>query len=268
MNRLYIAALVVLMGCGDAENTPETPEETTPPSVITGVKQLSFSVISRIPHDTGSYTQGLEIVDGKIYEGTGDYEQSALQICDRKTGAILQKQVMGSSSIFGEGITVFKNNLYQLTWTSNKVFVYDKKDITKPIKTLSWPYEGWGITHDSAHLYVSDGTANIHVVDPETFRVLNTFSVRDEFGPVDNLNELEYVKGSIFANIYTKNTIVQIDPVSGNVIGRMQLDNLLQPNEIIPERTDVLNGIAYDSSSNTFIITGKRWPAYFELRLQ
>jgi len=268
MKRLYIALFVVMTSCGSSENTPDTSEENTPSPVKTGVKQLSFSVIARIPHDTGSYTQGLEIVDGKLYEGTGDYEQSALQICDRKTGALLKKHVMGSATLFGEGITIFKNNLYQLTWTSNKVFVYDKNDITKSIKTLAWPYEGWGITHDSAHLYVSDGTANIHMVDPETFRVLNTFSVRDEYGPVDNLNELEFVNGFIFANVYTKNTIVQIDPISGNVIGRLQLDNLLQPNDIIPERTDVLNGIAYDSASNTFIITGKRWPAYFELRLQ
>ena len=168
--------------------------------------------------------------------------------------------------IFGEGITVFNNQLFQLTWQSNKVYVYDISDITKPIKTFSWPYEGWGITHNDSLLMVSDGTANIYFVSPKTFNVQSLISVKDNSGTVDNINELEYVDGFIYANVYTTNRILKIDPESGAVVAEMYLNNLLKPEETTT-RTDYLNGIAYNKDSKTFFITGKRWPKMFELRL-
>lgn len=222
--------------------------------------------MSAYPHDTGAYTQGLEWYNGKLYESTGDYEKSSLRITDVKTGKVEFSHVMGSKEIFGEGMTIFNGKLYQLTWQSHVVYVYDLKDLSKPIRTLNWPYEGWGITHYNGELIVSDGSSNIYFVDPETFRVKTTRQVTDAMGPVNYLNELEMVGGSLYANVYLQDYIVRIDPSNGHVTGKIQLPGLIQqyaPN-YVPQDGEVLNGMAYDSSSHKFYITGKRWPKLFE----
>ncbi|HNP53489.1 MAG TPA: glutaminyl-peptide cyclotransferase [Ferruginibacter sp.] len=270
MKKMYAILLLALAACHGSEQNgeqPETPGTPTHGSGIPAPANLNFTITATHPHDTSAYTQGLQWHQGKLYEGTGDYENSSLRITDMPTGKVEQKHLMGSNSIFGEGITIFGDKIYQLTWQSHKVYVYKLTDINNPIQTFDWPYDGWGITHNGKELIVSDGSSNLYFVNPSTFKVTNTISVTNNLGPVQNLNELEYVNGFIFANVYETDYIVKIDPESGHVVGILNFPGLLQPNDIIPNHTDVLNGIAYDSSRNIFFITGKRWPKLFELKL-
>ena len=267
MNRfLPIVAVAFLLSCHD--NTPDhDPEIETPHVGIDAPATITYTVLSQFPHDTSAYTQGLEIHDGKLYEGTGDFSNSSLRITNWKTGVVAKKHVMGTDKIFGEGITIFKNKIYQLTWESNKAYQYDINNIEAPEKTFDWAYEGWGLTHDTSSLIISDGTANIYFVDPTTFKVKSTVAIKDDQGPVNYLNELEYVNGFIYANVYQTNIIVKINAESGHVVGRLYMNGLLQQNDIVADRTDVLNGIAYDSTTKNFLITGKRWPKMFEVRV-
>lgn len=267
-NKLTFIALVLLgaaSSCGSNSSSERDNDIATPHTEIAEPKKMNFNIIGSYPHDTGAYTQGLEIFNGKMYESTGDYEHSSLRVTNHKSGSVEKMHLMGTDKIFGEGITIFNNKIYQLTWQSNIVYVYDINNIDKPVQTFTWPYEGWGITHDSKQLYVSDGTANIYAVDPATFKVKASISVKDNEGPVTQLNELEFVNGFLFANIYQTDIIVKINPENGLIIERAYLPNLLKEVERT-ERTDVLNGIAYDSISKNFFITGKRWPKMFEVK--
>lgn len=249
------------------DETPEyDPTIETPHVNVVEPKNITYQIINKFPHDTSAYTQGLEIHDGKLYESTGDYENSSIRITDSKTGKVEKKHMMGTTELFGEGITIFKNKIYQLTWENNIVFVYNVNQIEKPITTLKWPFEGWGITHDTAELIISDGTSNLYFVDPITLKVRNTMSVKDNHGPVEFLNELEYVNGYVYANVYQSNNIVKINPETGIVEGMLTFNGLMEQSDYIPFRTDVLNGIAYDSISKNFFITGKRWPKMFEIK--
>jgi glutamine cyclotransferase len=268
MNRfIAICAIVILNSCNN-ETPDHDPEIETPHVGIDAPTTITYTVLSQFPHDTSAYTQGLEFHNGKLYEGTGDFSNSTLKIYSNwKTGAVAKKHVMGTDKIFGEGITIFNNKIYQLTWESNKAYQYDINNIETPEKTFDWPYEGWGLTHDTSSLIISDGTANIYFVDPTTFKVKSTVAVKDDQGPVTMLNELEYVNGMIYANVYQTNIIVKIDAESGHVVGRLYMNGLLQQSDIIPDRTDVLNGIAYDSTTKNFLITGKRWPKMFEVKV-
>jgi glutamine cyclotransferase len=263
---IVIAALFIT-SCNDSDKVETDPDIMPLKSNIAAPSTISYSIIAQHPHDTSAYTQGLELHEGKMYEATGDYEGSSLRITDYKTGKVEKKHMMGSSEIFGEGITILDNKIYQLTWQSHIVYVYNILDITKPIKTFNWPYEGWGITSNGKDLIVSDGSSNIYFVNPEDFRVRTTISVQTNEGPLNSINELEFVDGFLYANIYTTNTIVKIDPESGHVVGRMEFDNLLQQSDYVPGRTDYFNGIAYDSVGKTMFITGKRWPKLFEIKL-
>ncbi len=268
MKFLYAILFICLISC-NGNQAPDTDPSIVPPVAgIPAPENMTVTVLSQYPHDTSAYTQGLQLYGGKLYEGTGDYEQSSLRIVDKKTGKVEKMHPMGSQKIFGEGITIFHDKIYQLTWQSNTVYVYALSDIEKPVRTLSWPYEGWGITHNGTDLIISDGTANLYFVDPESFKVKNTISVQDNRGPVNFLNELEFVNGFIYANVYETSNIVKIDPESGHVKGIISLPGLLQPSDVVPNRTDVLNGIAYDSTTGNFLITGKRWPKLFEMKIQ
>lgn len=261
---VLLFALAACSNNGDDESVVDNSVKPIPTPVI------SYTILSQYPHDTSAYTQGLQFYKGKLYEGTGDFKNSSLRITDYKTGRVEKKYMMGSDSIFGEGITIFKDKIYQLTWQSKLVYVYDANKIDKPIKKMNWPYEGWGITHNGAELIISDGSSALYFVNPDDFRLKSTLSVTDNSGPVSELNELEYIDGFIYANIYYKDEIVKIDPASGKVVGKMALPGLKEkffPGQIIPDRTDVLNGIAYDSAGKKIFITGKRWPKLFELKL-
>ena len=267
MKYLCLLSGLFLFSCNSGTTPDHDPDIETPHVGIDAPKNISYALISQFPHDTSAYTQGLELHNGTMYEGTGDFEFSSLRITDFKKGTVLQKHNMGSPTIFGEGITIFKNNIYQLTWQSHVVYVYNINNINKPINTFKWPYEGWGLTHDSTQLIISDGSSTLYFVDPATFKINSTISVKDDQGPVNMLNELEYVDGAIYANVYQTDIIVKIDAESGHVIGRMTMSGLLQDADIVADRTDVLNGIAYDSATHNFYITGKRWPKMFELKL-
>lgn len=263
---LWCAVLIGLSACGTGDQPGEDPTLRTSTHGIPAPAMLNYTVVAQYPHDTSAYTQGLQWYKGKLYESTGDYSASSLRINDRTTGRVLEKHMMGSEEIFGEGITILRDTLYQLTWENRKVFVYTISDLSKPIKTIDWPYEGWGITHNGKELIISDGSANLYFVDPTTFRVLNTVRVADHRGTIKELNELEYINGFVYANVYRTYDIVQIDPESGHVKGRMQFDQLLSNSEKT-QRTDVFNGIAWDSAANVLLVTGKRWPKLFEIKL-
>lgn len=265
--RLALAAIIFLAACNGGDKTPDVID---PELVHKNAPAIAYNIVNVYPHDTSAYTQGLQLYNGKLFEGTGDFEASSLRITDLKTGKVEKKHMMGTSTIFGEGITIFKGKLYQLTWQSHIVYVYDLANIEKPVKTFNWPYDGWGITNNGTDLIISDGTANLYFVDAETFKVKSTISVTEDGTPIDSLNELEYIDGFVYANVYQSEFIVKVDPVNGHVAGKMNLPGLREkyfPNQIIPERTDVLNGIAYDSAAKKMYITGKRWPKMFEITL-
>jgi glutamine cyclotransferase len=268
MRLAYVLSVLLLIGCKGNQQPEQDPDIVVPHQEVLPAKIWSHRIMAQYPHDTSAYTQGLFWHNNRLYEGTGDYEQSSLRVVDLKTGNVIQKYQMGTPNLFGEGITLLNGKIYQLTWENKLVYVYDMNRIDKPIQTLQWPYEGWGITNNGKELIISDGSSNLYFVQPSDLKVNSIVSVKDEQSAVKFLNELEYVKGSIFANVYQTNQIIQIDPETGRVIGKVALNNLLQSTDIVPDRTDVLNGIAYDSARNVFFITGKRWPKLFEMSLE
>ena len=234
---------------------------------------ITFNVDAVYPHDTTAFTQGLQYHNGKLYESTGLPKKSSLRIVDIKSGVPEKKYLIPDPEIFGEGITIFKNKIYQLTWESHKIFVYNENDISHPVNTLKWKYEGWGITNDGQNLIVSDGSDKLYYIQPDEAnhdtRIIKIISVADNRGAVDSLNELEYINGFVFANRWYSNEIVKIDTANGHVVGKMDLTGLLNqyaPNEKITDG-EVLNGIAYDSTTKKLFVTGKLWPKMFEIRL-
>lgn len=264
---LLLAVSILFFACNGNESQPEETATVTTGTGLAVPQIINLNIIGIYPHDTSAYTQGLEIYKGKLYEGTGDFESSSLRITNIKTGRVEHKHLMGTQKIFGEGITIFNNKIYQLTWQSNIVNVYDINNIDTPVKIFNWPYEGWGITHTETDLIISDGSANLYFVNPENFKIRSTVQVTDNIGPVESINELEMINGYVFANVYQSDFIIKIDPANGHVVGKIDLPGLKEQyffNQIVKDRTDVLNGIAYDSISKKIYITGKRWPTMFE----
>ena len=261
-----ITLIILLISCNNNDGPTIDPDIEPAYKSLPAPKNITYTILAQHPHDTSAYTQGLQIYNGKLYEGTGDFESSSIRITDWKTGAVEKKHVMGSDKIFGEGITIFKNKIYQLTWKSNIVYVYDVNNIDKPVNSFKWATEGWGITNNGTDLIVSDGSATLYFVNPDDFKVKSTIAVVDNNGSIDSINELEFINGFVYANVYQTNDIIKIEPESGHVVGKMNFANLLQNNEMVP-RTDVLNGIAYDSTTNTMLITGKRWPKLFDVKM-
>ena len=264
---LTIAVVILFAACTGNDKDKEVED---PSLKRVEAPKLAYNIVNVYPHDTSAYTQGLQFYNGKLYEGTGDYETSSLRITDLKTGKVEKKHMMGSAEIFGEGINIFKEKIYQLTWRSNIVYVYDVNNIDKPIKTFKWPYEGWGITNNGTDLIISDGSANLYFVDPETFKVKSTVAVTEDGRSIDSINELEYVDGFVYANVYQSEFIVKVDPASGHVAGKIDMPGIIEkyaPGYIPKPGDEVLNGIAYDSATKKLFITGKRWPKMFEVKL-
>jgi len=231
---------------------------------INVIPVYTYQVLNTYPHDQSAFTEGLVFEDGVLYEGTGLYECSNLRRVELETGKVLQIREL-SSQYFGEGITIYKNKIIQLTWKSNLGFVYDKYNF-KLLQEFNYPNEGWGITYDGNCLIMSDGTSTLHFLDPETFEEISQIEVHENDIPVTKINELEYAQGEIFANIWLTERIARINPLTGQVTGWIDLKGILSP-EDCSEKVDVLNGIAYNAKNNRLLVTGKFWPKLFEIEL-
>jgi len=226
------------------------------------IPQYTYQVVRVYPHDPAAFTQGLQYLDGALYEGTGLNGRSSIRKVKLETGEVLQKYDL-TPQYFGEGITVWKNDLIELTWQSGIAFVYDKTTF-QPRRRFNYLGEGWGLTHDDVNLIMSDGTDRLRLLDPATFAERRRIQVTAGGLPVRNLNELEFVKGEIFANVWQTERIARIAP-DGRVVGWIDLGGLLAPSE--RAGLDVLNGIAYDAAKDRLFVTGKLWPKLFEIRL-
>ena len=256
-------AALALTSCGKplADQGPSIP----PLPAAAAVAHYSYDVVAVWPHDREAFTQGLVFRNGSLLESTGLNGHSSLREVDVKTGRIL-KQVGVSAQFFAEGLAVLGDRAYQLTWRNGQGFVYDA-DTFRREGEFSYVGEGWGLTTDGHALILSDGTSQIRFLDPATFRVVRTIEVTRDGKPLVWLNELEWIKGEIFANVWQTNEVVRIDPVTGQVRGVIDFSGLLGPEDRGPQ-TDVLNGIAYDAASDRLFITGKNWPKIFEVRLK
>jgi glutaminyl-peptide cyclotransferase len=238
-------------------------EKEQPKAVI---PTIYYKVKTTWPHDVDAYTQGLVIHNGVLYESTGQNGKSWIGIIDISTGKP-DKKVQLEEKYFGEGITILNNKVYQLTYKTKVGFVYDLKS-WKKLREFPQPLiEGWGITHDNVNLIMSEGSEKLFFVDTTTLKPVRTLTVTDDNGPVSKLNELEYVDGFIFANVYETNRIVKVDPQSGKVVGQLDLTSLAQNAALRHPDAEVLNGIAYHPGTKLFLVTGKNWPSVYVLQL-
>jgi glutamine cyclotransferase len=241
----------------------DTPGSLTPTD-SSFVPTYGFEIVNTYPHDANAFTQGLVYQDSVLYEGTGLNGRSSLRKVALETGQVMQS-VSIDGQFFGEGIALFGSEIVQLTWLTQVGFVYDLTTFEQK-RTFSYPTEGWGITTDGHRYIMSDGTPILYFRDPQTLEEIGRIEVRDEDGPISRLNELEYINGEIFANVWLTDKIVRIEPVTGRVLGWIDLTGLLSP----ADRTggeDVLNGIAWDDANDRLFVTGKLWPKLFEIRL-
>ncbi|HEX9922254.1 MAG TPA: glutaminyl-peptide cyclotransferase [Anaerolineae bacterium] len=244
---------------------PTPVESPGPIPDVSGETPLyTFRIINIYPHDSNAYTQGLIYQDDIFYEGTGLRGQSTLRKVEVETGQVFQLLRL-ADELFGEGITIFGDRIIQLTWQEHIGFVYDKNSFELQ-QEFTYPTEGWGLTHDGERLIMSDGTALLYFRDPANLTEIGRVEVFDENGPVILLNELEYINGEVFANIYRTDRIARIDPQTGRVLGWIDLTGLLTPEDRL-QPVDVLNGIAYDAEADRLFVTGKLWPKLFEIEL-
>ena len=229
-------------------------------------KQYTYRVIQEYPHDTKAYTQGLLFDDGFLYESTGVKGESTLRKVNLKTGEPALVTHL-SDDMFGEGLALADDKLIQLTWENQVAFVYQKSDF-KLINSINYPMqEGWGLTYDGAHLLMTDGSATLYFLDQDYLAEARRLEVCDHKGKVDNLNELEYINGELWANVFLTDYILRIDPKTGVVLGRIDLTGLLKSSDRKPD-TNVLNGIAYDEKTGKIYVTGKYWPKLFEIQVR
>jgi glutaminyl-peptide cyclotransferase len=242
----WIAASLTALTCQSSSTAPD------------------YTVVRQFPHDTAAYTQGLLYSDGLLYESTGRLDDSQVRRVDPETGNVLASTDLPADR-FGEGLALLRERLYQLTWKSRTGYVYDVESLAV-VDSFSYTGEGWGLTTDGSHLIMSDGTAMLRFLDPQTFDVVREVEVTDDGLPLRQINELELVGESLYANIYQSDKIVRIDPTSGDVLDWYDLAGLL-PNDL-RTATDVLNGIAYREDTGNLLLTGKLWPVVFEVSLR
>ncbi len=258
---VFVLPFLFLIGCdnNDVKNPPVTNTTNNEPL------QLTYTITNQYPHDTSTYTEGLEFHDNVLYESGGQYGISKLVTVDLKTGQSTKKTPL-DKKYFGEGITILNDKIYQMTWKEKTCFEYDARTFAK-LKEFTYDGEGWGMTNNGKQLINSDGSSNLYFRDPETFKVMSTIGVTDNNGPVANVNELEYINGYILANVWQTDMIIKIDPESGKVIGKADFGGTKE--KYFPEyaeKAEVLNGIAYDKATNRLFITGKYWPKIFEVK--
>lgn len=266
---VVIFSILGLISCKDSQ---EENQSATTKSNKNTFSNISLSIIKSYPHDTSSFTQGLVVYKGKMYEGTGgaDYDAvgskfSRLMSVDLLTGKAI-KSISLEPKYFGEGITILNDTLYQLTWKEHKVFVYTLPDFKK-VKEFNLNTEGWGITTNGKDLIVSDGTSNLYFYHPTTFQLLHTQAVTQNGDLSYNLNELEYIDGFVYANQWQQPYIFKIDPQSGQTVGRIDVTQIWNRIKNIDPKADVPNGIAYDNELKKIYITGKKWPELYEVQL-
>lgn len=260
---LILALSVAALQCNGGANS--SPVNSTPAPANAPVAKQTYQIVNIYPHDSGAFTQGLIFVDGKLYEGTGQEGRSSLREVDLQSGRVVKK-VDVPEPFFAEGITLLNGKIYQLTWQHQIGFIYNAQTLEKTGQ-FQYTGEGWGITNDGHSLIISDGSNRIRFLDPDSFRVTKTIAVVDGRTPINELNELEYVNGEIYANIWHDQRIVTIDPQNGRVTGWIDLTGLLQPGAVTDEEA-VLNGIAFDQAGNRLFVTGKLWPQLFEIKLK
>jgi glutamine cyclotransferase len=273
MNKFFSFFIVLslpalILSCGDnTSDTTPTESGSTAPEIPT----ISLSVVNTYPHDTSSFTQGLVIYKGQLYEGTGgdadnpvSSKNSHLLKVNLQTGKA-EKSIALDDHYFGEGITILNDTVYQLTWTERKVLVYTLPDLKK-VKEFSFNTDGWGITNNGKELIVTDGSGNLYFYNPTTFQLLHTQSVTHNGELAYNLNELEYIDGFVYANVWQQPFILKIDPNNGLIVGKIDVSDIWQRiNNRNPD--EVPNGIAYDAETKKVYITGKKWPELYEVQL-
>jgi glutaminyl-peptide cyclotransferase len=254
-------ALASVLACGEDAARP-TPPAPTP--VDTSIVTYTYHVVNSYPHDTGAFTEGLVWDDSVLIEGTGYFNgESSVRRVRLETGDVLQKRAApfnGTRPVFGEGVVRVGDRLVELTWTDHIAWIYDAASFDS-IGQFTYPTEGWGLTRDATRFIMSDGTSTLYFRDFDTFAEIGRVTVRDEHGPVLNINELEFIDGMVYANVFETGWVVIIDPATGRVRGRVDLSGLLA------NPPDVLNGIAYDAANDRLFVTGKRWPTLFEITL-
>lgn len=272
-----MAAVILLAGCNNRDTNQSDTSTQKQPGGIAEPTMLTYSLLNAYPHDTAAFTQGLEIYKGKLYESNGLIGRSNLRKLDPSNGKILLSKSV-DSPYFAEGITILNDTIYQLTYTSKVVFLYKANDLSM-IGKVDWNGEGWGITNDGKNLYISDGSDKIYMVRPGDLKLQKVISVHDHTGPVNNINELEFINGHLYANRWQYDYILQISPSSGLVTGKMDLTDILKKNSKVDlayltapgstgfQNGGVLNGIAWDSATGKMLVTGKLWPYIFELKL-
>jgi len=258
-NYISIAAGVLLLVAAAFASRYSASAQTPP----TQLPVYGYQVIHTYPHDPSAFTQGLIFLDGVLYESTGLNNRSSLRKVQLETGKVLQQQLV-PGEYFAEGLVNWGQDLLQLTWRSKVGFVYDRNTFALK-RRFSYAGEGWGLTKDSARIILSDGTATLRFLDPKTFQQTGSLNVTDRGKPVMELNELEFIQGEIWANIWQTDRIARISPFTGIVSGWIDLKGLLKPAE--KTSADVLNGIAYDPATNRIFVTGKLWPKLFEIKL-
>jgi len=267
--RIWLILLVVLVicsGCVEQDMPASSPalSSSSSPSVLSDTPVYSYEIVNVYPHDASAFTEGLVFADGVLYEGTGLHGSSSLRQVELATGRVL-KEYRVPAQYFGEGITLWNDTLIQLTYQSHLGFVYDKDSFALS-RTFSYPTEGWGLTHGGTHLIMSDGTAALYSLDPGSFEVVSWLEVTDRGTAIAQLNELEYIKGTIYANVWPTNRIAMISPETGELVGWLELNGLLSAEDRL-QPVDVLNGIAYNPVQDRLFVTGKYWPKLFELEL-
>ena len=252
MRFLIVAAALAAAACGPASQAGDIPEYT-------------YQVVHTYPHDPQAFTQGLFYLNGVLYEGTGLNNESSIRKVKLETGEVLAKRDV-PEQYFGEGIINWKDRLLELTWKSQVGFIYDLASF-QPKGQFEYPGEGWGLTQDGKRIIMSDGSAQLRFWDPESLHETARLTVTANGVPVNDLNELEWVKGEIYANIWQTYRIARIDPNTGKVVGWIDCTGLLNPADRVEGQTDVLNGIAYDAATDRLFVTGKKWPKLFEIKL-
>jgi glutamine cyclotransferase len=270
----FIAFSMVLLACNNSDTDAGTENGDIPVNPAPPV--IPYSIVGSAPHDTLYFTEGLEYHNGVLYESSGpggseDYSQSpypsAFGIADPKTGKVSNKVQYDKGVVFGEGITVFRDKVYQLTYKNKIGYVYDARTYKK-LRDFPLPSaEGWGLTHDTSSLIMSAGTSKLFFLHPDSLTVRNIITVTDNMGEVEKINELEYINGFIYANQWLTNNVLKIDPATGKVVGKLDFTKLANEATQKFGGANEMNGIAYDSVSGTMMITGKNWPLIYKIKL-